>query len=42
MAEAQKPVAASNAKAPQRASAKGLFPTDSDTHILDRLNAIYK
>ena len=23
-------------------SAKGLFPTDSDTHILDRLNAIYK
>ena len=23
-------------------AAKGLFPTDSDTHLLDRLNAIYK
>ena len=29
-------------RAPQRAAGKGLFPTDSDTHILDRLNAIYK
>jgi capsular exopolysaccharide synthesis family protein len=29
-------------KAPSRPAAKGLFPTDSDTHILDRLNAIYK
>ena len=25
-----------------RASTRGLFPTDSDTHLLDRLNAIYK
>ena len=24
------------------ASAKSLFPVDSDTHLLDRLNAIYK
>src|SRR5438132_9962524 len=24
------------------ASNKGLFPVDSDTHLLDRLNAIYK
>ncbi len=24
------------------AAAKGLFPADSDTHLLDRLNAIYK
>ena len=30
------------AKAPQRAVGKGLFPTDSDTHLLDRVNAIYK
>ena len=29
-------------KAPQRGAGKGLFPTDSDTHLLDRLNAIYK
>ncbi len=28
---------------PQSSSApKGLFPADSDTHLLDRLNAIYK
>jgi capsular exopolysaccharide synthesis family protein len=42
MAQAEKPAAPQTAKAPQRATAKGLFPTDSDTHILDRLNAIYK
>jgi capsular exopolysaccharide synthesis family protein len=44
MAQNEKPGAPGNApaKAPQRAAAKGLFPTDSDTHILDRLNAIYK
>ena len=24
------------------AAAKSLFPVDSDTHLLDRLNAIYK
>jgi polysaccharide biosynthesis transport protein len=30
------------AKSAQRASGKGLFPSDSDTHILDRINAIYK
>ena len=27
---------------PQTASARALFPVDSDTHLLDRLNAIYK
>lgn len=44
MALNEKPAAPATgpAKAPQRAAAKGLFPTDSDTHILDRLNAIYK
>jgi len=30
------------ASRPARAQAKGLFPADSDTHVLDRLNAIYK
>ena len=44
MAQNEKPGAPGNApaKAPHRAAGKGLFPTDSDTHILDRLNAIYK
>src|SRR5687768_12567172 len=42
MAQNERPAALPTAKAPQRAVAKGLFPTDSDTHILDRLNAIYK
>jgi capsular exopolysaccharide synthesis family protein len=27
---------------PQSAAKQGLFPTDPDTHLLDRLNAIYK
>src|SRR6185295_13704928 len=27
---------------PAAGAAKSLFPTDSDTHLLDRLNAIYK
>src|SRR4026207_1606218 len=42
MAQNERPAAPATAKAPQRAVGKGLFPTDSDTHILDRLNAIYK
>ncbi len=42
MAQSERPEAPGTAKAPQRAVGKGLFPTDSDTHILDRLNAIYK
>src|SRR5215208_8333242 len=43
MAQQDRPAAPPpQAKPPQRAAAKGLFPTDSDTHILDRLNAIYK
>jgi succinoglycan biosynthesis transport protein ExoP len=28
--------------APRAGAPKGLFPADSDTHLLDRLNAIYK
>jgi capsular exopolysaccharide synthesis family protein len=27
---------------PRAAASKGLFPIDSDTHLLDRLNAVYK
>ncbi len=42
MAQTERPAASAPAKAPPRAAAKGLFPTDSDTHVLDRLNAIYK
>src|SRR4029450_10972503 len=42
MAQTERPTAAATAKAPQRAVAKTLFPTDSDTHLLDRVNAIYK
>src|SRR4026209_2283400 len=42
MAQAENPAPAPPAKAPHRAMAKGLFPTDSDTHLLDRLNAVYK
>lgn len=42
MAQTEKHATQSPPKAPQRAGGKGLFPTDSDTHILDRLNAIYK
>jgi succinoglycan biosynthesis transport protein ExoP len=42
MAQNEKPAPAATAKAPQRPVGKSLFPTDSDTHILDRLNAIYK
>jgi succinoglycan biosynthesis transport protein ExoP len=42
MAQNERPATPGPAKAPQRAVGKGLFPTDSDTHILDRLNAIYK
>ena len=42
MAPNERPAAAATAKAPPRAVSKGLFPTDSDTHILDRVNAIYK
>ena len=42
MAQTDKPAPSAPAKAPQRTVGKGLFPTDSDTHILDRLNAIYK
>jgi succinoglycan biosynthesis transport protein ExoP len=38
----EKPVTQPPSKAPSRAAGKGLFPTDSDTHLLDRLNAIYK
>ena len=30
------------APAPGGATARSLFPVDSDTHLLDRLNAIYK
>ncbi len=40
MDQPQRPSAPSR-PAPSRPP-KGLFPTDSDTHILDRLNAIYK
>jgi len=42
MAQTERPTAAATAKAPQRAAGKSLFPTDSDTHLLDRVNAIYK
>ena len=42
MAQNEKPAPAATSKAPQRPVGKSLFPTDSDTHILDRLNAIYK
>src|ERR687897_507373 len=42
MAQTERPPTPPPAKAPQRAAGKGLFPTDSDTHLLDRLNAIYK
>src|SRR5918995_2241765 len=42
MAQTDRPATPPPAKAPQRAAGKGLFPTDSDTHLLDRLNAIYK
>src|SRR5687767_2299643 len=42
MAQTERPATTAVQKAPQRAAAKGLFPADSDTHILDRLNAIYK
>src|SRR6266516_2708893 len=37
------PQAPANQNPPVRpAAAKSLFPVDSDTHLLDRLNAIYK
>ena len=42
MAHNERPVNPAPAKSPQRPVGKGLFPTDSDTHLLDRLNAIYK
>src|SRR5687768_7737528 len=42
MAQTDKAGTPAPAKAPQRAAGKGLFPTDSDTHLLDRFNAIYK
>src|SRR5713226_2738616 len=39
----QKPPAAPSSRPPQPGgAAKTLFPLDSDTHLLDRLNAIYK
>lgn len=42
MPQTEKPATSAPARAPQRAVGKGLFPTDSDTHLLDRVNAIYK
>ena len=42
MALNDRPANPAPAKNAQRAAGKGLFPTDSDTHLLDRLNAIYK
>jgi capsular exopolysaccharide synthesis family protein len=36
------PPAASRQPPPSAAAKHALFPTDSDTHLLDRLNAIYK
>jgi polysaccharide biosynthesis transport protein len=42
MAQHEKPANPAPAKGPQRAVGKGLFNNDSDTHLLDRLNAIYK
>jgi capsular exopolysaccharide synthesis family protein len=42
MGHSERSPTSSPAKPPQRAGGRGLFPTDSDTHILDRVNAIYK
>src|SRR5947209_5581805 len=36
------PAAPVSRPAPAGGAAKNLFPVDSDTHLLDRLNAIYK
>src|SRR5215210_5587916 len=37
-----KPPASAAPRHAPNAGAKGMFPVDSDTHLLDRLNAIYK
>jgi polysaccharide biosynthesis transport protein len=42
MTPSPRPPAPSAPRQQPAAAAKSLFPTDSDTHILDRLNAIYK
>ena len=42
MAHNDRPATPAPAKSARRAADKGLFPTDPDTHLLDRLNAIYK
>src|SRR5688572_33084771 len=42
MAQHERPANPAPAKSPQRAAGKGLFANDSDTHLLDRVNAIYK
>src|SRR6266545_4892754 len=38
----QRPAAPPAQRHPQAPAPKNLFPVDSDTHLLDRLNAIYK
>src|SRR5688500_12430509 len=42
MAQNERPANPAPAKSPQRVVGKGLFPSDADTQVLDRLNAIYK